>query len=360
MGGGHDAAGRAIEEELKRRGHSVTFLNPYSLVNRKVENRINKAYVSTAQKAPEVFGCAYKVADVYRKLPGRSPIYYVNKRMIPVMREYLDSHHFDVAIMPHLFPAEILTAMKRNGMNIPHTIFISTDYTCIPFTEETDCDYYIIASEDLTDEYISRGIPKDKLKPYGIPVGSSFSKNSDRKEIAEKLGLDPGKRYILLSGGSIGAGQQDKTAGFLDSFTKAHPDIKAIVVCGNNERLYNKLTDKYKDNLIILRRTNNMADYMRLCEVFITKPGGLSSTEAAVSHAKTLHISPIPGCENKNIRFFSGRGMSVALKRPGRKLERTLEKLLESDGKEMENQQKKYIPDDAAVRICNLAESLIK
>ena len=38
-----------------------------------------------------------------------------------------------------------------------------------------------------------------------------------------------------------------------------------------------------------------MADYMAACDVFITKPGGLSSTEAAVAGIPLIHISPIPG-----------------------------------------------------------------
>jgi processive 1,2-diacylglycerol beta-glucosyltransferase len=41
-------------------------------------------------------------------------------------------------------------------------VFIATDYTCIPFTEETDCDYYVIPSEELTEEFVKRGIPRER------------------------------------------------------------------------------------------------------------------------------------------------------------------------------------------------------
>lgn len=47
--------------------------------------------------------------------------------------------------------------MKRKGYELPPTVFVGTDYTCIPFTEETECDYYVIPAKDLEKEYIKRG-----------------------------------------------------------------------------------------------------------------------------------------------------------------------------------------------------------
>ena len=55
----------------------------------------------------------------------------------------------DVLVMPHLYPAETITYMKRKGMKLPLTVAVMTDYTCIPFWEETDCDYYVMSHEAL-------------------------------------------------------------------------------------------------------------------------------------------------------------------------------------------------------------------
>lgn len=51
---------------------------------------------------------------------------------------------------------------------------IGTDYTCIPFWEETDLDAYFLPHEDCVSEYVHRGIPADRLYPYGIPVSGAF------------------------------------------------------------------------------------------------------------------------------------------------------------------------------------------
>ena len=47
-------------------------------------------------------------------------------------------------------------------------ILYLTDYTCIPFWEETNCDYYITPHESLNGEIIKRGIKKEKLTSFEI------------------------------------------------------------------------------------------------------------------------------------------------------------------------------------------------
>ena len=46
-------------------------------------------------------------------------------------------------------------------------------------------------------------------------------------------------------------------------------------------------------------------------DAVLTKPGGLTSTEAAVFGVPLIHTDPIPGCETRNAAFFSERGMSL-------------------------------------------------
>ena len=65
---------------------------------------------------------------------------------------------------------------KKNLLHIP-AVAVGTDYTCIPFWEETNLDYYVIPHEDLIPEYVKRGVPEEKLLPYGIPVRQDFCRN---------------------------------------------------------------------------------------------------------------------------------------------------------------------------------------
>lgn len=362
-GGGHNTAGHAIEDELKKRGWQVTFLNPYTLVGQGLTDCIDRAYVKLAQRAPHLFGVVYQLGNLYRKLPWKSPVYHLNRKMAPVLAAYLKEHPVDVIFMPHLFPAEIITQMKKQGYALPKTVFIATDYTCIPFTEETDCDAYVIADRKLLAEYTACGIPKEKLYPLGIPVRKEFPCELSAAEAKKRLGLRADTQYVLLSGGSIGAGKVEISARMLWAhYRLAHRQVELIVVCGNNQRLYRRLSKSRpaRKGMTVLSYTDQMALYMRACDVVIGKPGGLSSTEAAVTGTALLFLPPIPGCESRNISFFTRKGMGIAcFGHSSRELCRMCDQALKKEiQKTMLINQKKHSRKTAAVDICDLAIQL--
>ena len=136
---------------------------------------------------------------------------------------------------------------------------------------------------------------------------------------------------------------------------------KLIVVCGNNDRLYRRLRRSYGKKLMLLRKTSQMASYMRACDVFISKPGGLSSTEAAVTGVPYIQISPIPGCETINMGYFSRNGMSMAVTHPRRSLTKALDQLNSTKVVEqMKANQKKGIPSEARKQICDWLEVVLR
>ena len=359
-GGGHDAAGKAVYEEMKKQGHQVTMLNPYTLKSKKLSEGIDRTYISTVQHMPGAFGAVYKIGNLYRRLPFRSPVYFINRGMTDVMQEYFAEHPVDIVIMPHLFPAEILTNMKQHGMEIPKTMFIATDYVCIPFTEETNCDAYVIPAPDLTEDFVGKGIPREKLYPLGIPTNSSFLEERTRKQEKQLLGLKADKKYILIAGGSMGGGKIEKTIEELQRYFSDREEVELIVICGSNQKLHQKLQEEHFPGVTVLEHTDRMASYMRASHLFITKPGGLSSTEAAVCHVPILHTSTIPGCESCNAEYFSSHGMSISENMTD-ELPRIVEEVLQNPdkGAEMMACQKKVINATAAADICRLAEQLV-
>ena len=206
-GGGHNTAAQAVFEALTERGHHAVRMDPYTLVSEELANKVGQTYIKLVQKSPKLFGAVYDLGNAYRKLPGRSPVYHINGKMAPHMQKYLAEHLTDVIVCTHLYPAEILTHMRLNGMETPPFVFIATDYTCVPFTEESDCDLYVTPSPLLGSDFTGRGIPAEKLRPLGIPVRLDFSDDTITKDRArEALNLPKDRRTLLLSGGSMGAG----------------------------------------------------------------------------------------------------------------------------------------------------------
>lgn len=356
-GGGHNSAGEAMKEELRKRGHNATMFDPNELVSEGLADIIAKAYVKLVQFNPNLFGIVYLLGEGYRRLPFRSPVYYAGFGPAKKLKEYLEEHDVDVIVMPHLFPAEMITYLKKCGEKLPTTYFLATDYTCIPFTEETDCDYYVVPKGTPKNSFIKRGIPENKILSLGIPVKESFDEKMSKEEAKARLGLAQEVPYYLLTGGSIGAGKIAKTVAVIYQYLEKQTPGKLIVICGNNKKLYDKLAKKYGEKIIVINHTDAIATYMKACEVFISKPGGLSSTEAAVSNIPFFQISPIPGCESANIKFFSENGMSVAVKNVKQDFAKAMQ-LLKSNGKvsRMKQCQNQLIDITARKEICDLIE----
>lgn len=362
-GGGHNAAGYAVKEELLRRGHNVEMMNPYDLKSSKTSKIIDNTYIKLVQTVPKAFGLVYFIGDAYRRLPWRSPVYFANRRMATVLKEYLDEHHFDIVIMPHLFPAEMMTSMCNNGWERPKTLFITTDYTCAPFIEETKLDAYIIPTSQLWNEFESFGVPRDKMFSLGIPTLSGYKSDISKSEAKKALGLSESKRYILITGGSMGSGNLVKIVRYILKWREERhaDDIEPVIVCGSNRKLYERMEKEFSQDCVVIGYTTKMPLYMKACEIFMTKPGGLSSTEAASAGIPIIHITPIPGCESKNLRYFEEHGMSIFAKCSEKSIKKALDYLEKSENRDkMVMCQKKYLNDKAASDICDLAERLVE
>lgn len=309
-GGGHNSAGRAIVEAFEKNGDEAVFLDYLRLAGDEVSRTVGNVYVETVKLAPGLFGLVYQIGMLVSLLVRRSPVYYVNGRMAKHLRAYLKEHPVDVILMPHLYPAETLSYMRRKGDQLPLCVAVMTDYTCIPFWEETDCDYYVSPHESLTKGMVLRGVPRERIVPLGIPTSRKCS-SVDQTQARNRLGLSARGKYVLVAGGSMGAGTMNRILRLL--LRKTRGKVHVIVVCGNNEKVRQRLEVQYgrRRDVTILGFTKEMPLYLRACDVMFTKPGGLTSTEAAAAGIPIVHMKPIPGCETKNRRFFVRSGMSV-------------------------------------------------
>lgn len=358
-GEGHNAAAKAVTKKLREKGHEAVMLDMFSLAGERTARIVGGAYVKIAKNIPGFFGALYKLGGKISHSGGHSPVYWANSLMAGNLSLYLAEHPVDLIVTTHLFPAETLTYMKRKGMLAVKTVAIATDYTCIPFWEETDCDYYVIASHELTGQYVSRGIPRKKLLAFGIPVNDAFSRPSRRKELRKRLGIGESQPVYLIMSGSMGFGR-------LQIFTyellkRLERDEQIFILCGSNKKLRRTLKRQCSGNsrVHIVGYTEHVADYMDMADVIFTKPGGLTSTEAAARRLPIVHTAPIPGCETENMEFFTARGMSVSSRRIQGQIEAGRH-LMQDEGlhEHMRRMQEKYVDTRACDRLYRFLRTL--
>ena len=310
-GGGHNAAASALKESLNFYHHEAEVLDLMSLGRKHTSALVGGAYVKLVSVFPAGFGALYQLGELVRKFPWKSPVYYANARLGNALADYIVQNHFDAVVTTHLYPAETLTWMKQKGRLTIPCVAVATDYACIPFWEETNCDYYVVPHKDLIPEFASCGIPEEKLLPLGIPVRPAFARPASKEDVRRHLGLPENAPLFLVMSGSMGFGKVHLLAHELVS--RLENGEQAVIICGNNKKRMRSLRLQFhkNPNVHIIGFTRHVAEYMTAADVLFTKPGGLSSTEAAVRRVPLVHTDPIPGCETKNRAFFVSRGMSV-------------------------------------------------
>ncbi|MGN1410082.1 MAG: glycosyltransferase [Eubacteriales bacterium] len=353
MGGGHNAAAHAVAEALESRGVHADVVDASVFTEVVVKDASSFLYVRAVQRVPSLFGYVYHIADNISTPKFKSVLYYANHKGAGKMLDYITENGYDGVVSPHLYPIETLTYLKRrHGLSVP-CFGIATDYTCIPFWEDTEMDFYFTPGEKLHSEYIEKNMPEEKLIPTGIPVSQRFLHKTEKSEAKKKLGLEADKRYFLIMSGSMGAGN----ALAVTKEILKNSDITPIIICGSNKKLKDEMEREVGGGAVLTGFTNEVELYMNASEAVFTKAGGLTSTEAAAFGIPIVHTKPIPGCETKNTEYFSSLGMSIHDDNVPLLVKKAVE--LVNDDKKVEKMlaaQRKYVNPHAAE---DIAEKII-
>lgn len=357
-GGGHNSAAKAIKESLEEKGLDVDFVEYLDIVNPKIRKKVNNLYIKTTKGNGKIFKVVYKLGEMYQKTNLKSPVYALNFLNKKRLYQYIVENEYKYIITTHLFAAQALTAIKKEH-DIKY-IQVATDYVCIPFWEETNPDYFVVPHEELENDFIEKGINKEKLLPYGIPTAKAYREKYNKEKEKKDLGLDNAKQYVLILTGSMGFGNVTE---MLKELLKNINNVTFIVSTGHNSKLKKVLEEKYKDfdNVIILPFTDKISEYMKSSEVILTKPGGLTTTEIATLRKPFIHTMPIPGCENYNAQFFEKRKMSISCNSIDEVVKSTKELLNNKElQEEMIKNQEKYISQDTCNKISEIVIKEIK
>lgn len=356
-GQGHNTAGRAMLEALKRRGVDADMKDVLTFGSRRASEIISGGYVRMTQNSPKTFGRLYRAGEAISSDKLRSPVYYANRLYAERLGEFISANGYDTVLSPHLFGAEAMSFLRRRRGMKTRSFGIATDYVCTPFWEETDVDLFFIPHEKLRADYERKGFAPERLIATGIPVSHVFSEPIERTEARRTLSVPDSARVIMLMGGSMGFGDLPDIIGEL--LRRCGDDTRIFSLIGSNEKMASLLKERFGSDgrLTVVPFTREVAVYMAASDVLLSKPGGLSSTEAAVKNIPLVHTAPIPGCETINARFFDENGLSVGTFSPK---ESALAALwLSSDSAASERMlyaQRQNMNKNAADDICSIIE----
>ena len=87
--------------------------------------------------------------------------------------------------------------------------------------------------------------------------------------------------------------------------------------CGTNRKLLRSLQRGKDSRISAFRYTENVPQIMAASDLFVSKPGGISITEAGVMGLPMLLLNVVGGCETPNYGFFTARELAVGARDVG-------------------------------------------
>lgn len=89
--------------------------------------------------------------------------------------------------------------------------------------------------------------------------------------------------------------------------------MELSIICGTNEKLRRELDEAYRDvpNIHVYGFMTDINTAMSSADLYLTKPGGLSTTEAAMKDLPMVFVDTVAGCEEYNLRYFVELGGAV-------------------------------------------------
>ena len=315
-GQGHNSAALAVQEQFVSMGHECILKDSLAYVSKRYSDSISVSYNKIVLHTPRAFGAGYRLSKAMKGRYFKSYAYAANMMCSGRIYEDIVKGNFDAIVCTHVFPGQAVTHVKHKyGLDIPLYI-IGTDYSFAPFYNEIDAEKYFICMNEIISEFTTRGIHVDKIAATGIPVSDKFNINTDKTLARLELGLDTDKKTCLIMSGSMGYGN---IYDLIDRILHENiSDLQIIVIAGKNKKLKKGIDTEYNDDLRVkcIGYTDKVNLYMKACDVLITKPGGLSSTEAMVSNIPLILTKPIPGCETENFRLLTKLGCALPGTKP--------------------------------------------
>jgi processive 1,2-diacylglycerol beta-glucosyltransferase len=294
----------------------------YGRVYRMAETRASKQ--STIHRASDVYERLAQISDLwatryagsYREGDPPEPHSHLPRRSgLRTLGRLAEETEAKVLVAPHFYGAGVLGKYKERNSRAS-TAVVLTDYVPHPVGVPPNLDLYVVADEAAAGVVERLGVPEKRIHPTGIPIDPAFEEVADvpgvRKDLLElpPKGEQDDLPVVIVMGGGLGGGHLESVVA---SLLEASAAMHLVILCGSNtsscERL-RRLAEKRSRSAIFLSFTDRVRDLMAASTVLVTKPGGMSCTEALASELPQVLFNPIPGQEEDNaaamVRYGAG------------------------------------------------------
>src|SRR5215467_2365293 len=310
-GTGHVRAGEALTKAFRGdpRVGEVVHSDALDFTNKVFRDFYSKLYARLVQTAPEFLGWWYKQSDEPWKTDGMRLM--LDRLNTGPLVKFIRRFNPHITVCTHFMPAGIISHLIAKNLLNAHLSIVVTDLDFHAMWLSRMFHRYFVAIEETRAHLEELGLPKDRITVSGIPIDPEFGIPVDRVATRLDFGLHPTRPTLLLSAGALGVGPAEFVVQRLKNL-RSRP--QTIVVCGRSREAREKVMLQVghdHENFKVFGYTGRMPELMKISDLFIGKPGGLTTAEALTCGLPMVIVSPIPGQEERNSDHLLEDGVAV-------------------------------------------------
>ncbi|MGB9720441.1 MAG: MGDG synthase family glycosyltransferase [bacterium] len=298
IGAGHIKAATAVKQAIEKLSpeSEVRFENCFQWVQPIYGFLYKRVYEYSQKNAVWLLKIFYQGVGV--ESGSNRLLYFFHKITAHRFFQLIEEYQPDYILCAHFSPAYYSALYKKVfGYRIGVVV---TDYYVHPHWVNKEVDDYFIPDEDLAEQVLSYGVEKTSIYPFGIPVNLSLEGEIDKESACKRFGLSPDRISVVVMGSRVFGGEWFEIVQEIVDF-----DYDLLVLCGENKEAMKKIQDlKGRSNLKVYGMVDKIQELIAVCDILITKAGGITTTEASRAGPCLLFANSIPGLEDKNEDFF--------------------------------------------------------
>jgi processive 1,2-diacylglycerol beta-glucosyltransferase len=310
-GEGHLQVSRALLSYFQDFGiNNVILIDLLSKAHPFLDAMSKFIYSKSTSYWPMLYGWSYYLT--YNMKHDQRLAKWLNSLCVEKLAEIIEVEKPDAII--HTFPMLTISELRKQiDVYIP-TFTVLTDYVLHSRWIHPGTDKYFVATEDLKNKMIKKGILNEQIKVSGIPIRKIFQETFDVPAILQSYKLNSGKKNILIMAGAYGGiSILKKMIALLLSFE----DVQIIIVCGRNKQFQIKLEVLFnqESRVCILGFVEQIQELMAISSCIITKAGGITLSEAIALQLPTIVFRPVPGQEKENASYLAEKKLIFITRR---------------------------------------------
>lgn len=290
-GAGHLSAARSIKSYIDSNYDNIEtkLVDCIEYINKYYNKLTVKTYDDLSRKLPLVWKGVYYGSE---KWPIRKVTSATNRLFSYKLNKLISEFQPDLIISTHFFASEMCAVLKKKGKLHCKIATVMTDYAPHKqwLSHHELIDYFFVAHDGMKLDLEKSGVEPSKIFATGIPLSHKFLLHYDKENTLSEFGLKNDKITVLFFAGGSSHIARGTASNIFYSLINSFPNIQTLTITGKSPKLKKEFDELVEENhrensIKVLPFTDKVPQLMHVSDIVITKPGGLTTTEALASRS---------------------------------------------------------------------------